>query len=384
MKKIIKLRLFGRWRNGEFFCAHKFNEKFYVLFSALQVFLKIRHTKRTKFHTSKAKPCPPLPASESYKHQNPKRHSKMKHQVLNLKVAFCAILFMCSSLSQSINVNSKHAAHINKKSHSNGLALLPDADLTIDQEDDDDEEEEDRSETSDYSNEYDQGSSGLDLFGHPDEFDRNNALPFFHKVPENAYIMKNRQAVLKCKATNALDVSFKGEQKGLRERLSQLGGIFGAPCVGFAPASPLGHPTLMSSQQQWQFPSPLSLYYYMWRKQTWIIINFRFFLFSSRHSSHEITHRSNQQLVFQCLNDTKTNPPTTKESHVNPQSGMRTLEATAEISLAYFEQFFVSPFHCECIARNSGGEVKSRPATIVLARKSFSRRETENTCWTKT
>lgn len=54
---------------------------------------------------------------------------------------------------------------------------------------------------------------------------------------------------------------------------------------------------------------------------------------------------------------------------------MRTLEATAEISLAYFEQFFVSPFHCECIARNSGGEVKSRPATIVLARKSFSPRD---------
>lgn len=144
----------------------------------------------------------------------------MKHQVLNLKVAFCAIFFMCSSLSQSINVNSKHAAHINKKSHSNGLALLPDADLTIDQEDDDDEEEEDRSDRqeSDYSNEYDQGSSGSDLFGHPDEFDRNNALPFFHKVPENAYIMKNRQAVLKCKATNALDVSCYGEQR-VSERL---------------------------------------------------------------------------------------------------------------------------------------------------------------------
>lgn len=135
------------------------------------------------------------------------------HQVLNLKVAFCAIFFMCSSLSQSINVNSKHAAHINKKSHSNGLALLPDADLTIDQEDDDEEEEDRSGLESDYSNEYDQGSSGSDLFGHPDEFDRNNALPFFHKVPENAYIMKNRQAVLKCKATNALDVSFFGEQR---------------------------------------------------------------------------------------------------------------------------------------------------------------------------
>lgn len=79
--------------------------------------------------------------------------------------------------------------------------------MTIDQEEDEDEDDDAKSE-SDYSNEYDQGSSGVDIFGHPDDFDRNNALPFFHKVPENAYIMKNRQAVLKCKATNALDVSF--------------------------------------------------------------------------------------------------------------------------------------------------------------------------------
>jgi hypothetical protein len=130
-----------------------------------------------------------------------------QRQVLNLKVAFCTIFFMCSSLSQSINVNSKHAVHTNKqKMPSNGMALLPDADLTIEQDEDDDDDYE-KSE-SDYSNEYDQGSSGADIFGHPDDFDRNNALPFFHKVPENAYIMKNRQAILKCKATNALDVSF--------------------------------------------------------------------------------------------------------------------------------------------------------------------------------
>ncbi|CRL02294.1 CLUMA_CG015370, isoform A [Clunio marinus] len=178
---------------------------------------------------------------------------------------------------QSINVNSKHALHTNKRFYSNGMALLPDTDTTLDQEEDDEDDDDDAKSESDYSNEYDQGSSGIDIFGHPDDFDRNNALPFFHKVPENAYIMKNRQAILKCKATNALD------------------------------------------------------------------------------------------LVFQCVNDTKTNPPTKQESHVNPQSGVRTLEATAEISLAYFEQFFVTPFQCECIARNSGGEVKSRPATIVLA-----------------
>lgn len=131
----------------------------------------------------------------------------MKHrQVLNFKVAFCTIFFMCSSLSQSINVNSKLAVHTNKKIHSNGLALLPDAGLTIDPDDDDDEEGDDDSELE-YSNEFDTGSSGSDPFGHPDDFDRDNVLPFFHKVPENAYLMKNRQAILKCKATNALDVS---------------------------------------------------------------------------------------------------------------------------------------------------------------------------------
>jgi hypothetical protein len=131
----------------------------------------------------------------------------MKHQVLSFKVALCTIFFMCSSLSQSINVNSNHVAHTNKKLHPNGLALLPEADLEDEDDDDEEEDDEDVKSESDYSNEYDQGSSGADLFGHPDDFDRNNALPFFHKVPENAYIMKNRQAVLKCKATNALDVS---------------------------------------------------------------------------------------------------------------------------------------------------------------------------------
>lgn len=127
----------------------------------------------------------------------------MRHQVLNFKVAFCiAIFFMCSSLGQSINVNSKHAAHTNKKINANGLALLTETDLTIDQEESDDDEDE----SEDFSSEDYQVASGSD-FGHPDDFDRNNALPFFHKVPENAYIFKGRQAILKCKATHALDVS---------------------------------------------------------------------------------------------------------------------------------------------------------------------------------
>lgn len=77
----------------------------------------------------------------------------------------------------------------------------------------------------------------------------------------------------------------------------------------------------------------------------------------------------NQQLVVQCLNDSKITPPTKKDSHVNPQNGVRTLEVIAEISLDYFEQFFVTPFQCDCVARNSHGETKSGLATISLACK---------------
>lgn len=109
---------------------------------------------------------------------------------------------MCSSLGQSNNVNSKHTAHTNNKNHANDLALLNDADLTIDQEEGDDDDDE----NEDFSSEDYQVASGSD-FGHPDDFDRNNALPFFHKVPDNTYIFKGRQAILKCKATHALDVS---------------------------------------------------------------------------------------------------------------------------------------------------------------------------------
>jgi hypothetical protein len=119
---------------------------------------------------------------------------------------------MCSSLSQSINVNSKHAAHTNRKIHSNGLAPLPDADSTI--EDDDDEEEDDKNE-SDFD--YDQVSSGSDFDHFGDDFDnKNSALPFFQKVPDNAFIFKGRQAILKCKAIHALDVSWTCRLVGFR------------------------------------------------------------------------------------------------------------------------------------------------------------------------
>lgn len=84
-----------------------------------------------------------------------------------------------------------------------------------DEDDDDDEydEEDDDLRNGDYSNgEYDFGSSGsdnllpnsLDDFDH---FDKKDKTPFFYKVPENTYVMKNQQATLKCQVVDALDVS---------------------------------------------------------------------------------------------------------------------------------------------------------------------------------
>lgn len=133
----------------------------------------------------------------------------MKPRVLNFKVALCVcMIFMCSSLSQSINMNSKQAAHNNKKlQNPNGLAPLPDIDVTNEEDEDDDDK-------GDYfsSNEFDHGSSGANFLGNPDAEDldkfQNNALPFFLHEPENEYIVKSRPAILKCKTTHALDVCF--------------------------------------------------------------------------------------------------------------------------------------------------------------------------------
>jgi hypothetical protein len=142
---------------------------------------------------------------------------------LYLQVALCTIFFICSSLSQSINVNSKHAVHNNKQlqtSSSISDFLRPDTnhnsgdDEDYDEEDDDDDDD---LKNSDYSHsEYDFGSSGsesilpsnIDDFG---LFDKKDKTPIFKQVPMNTYVMKNRHATVKCQAVDALDVSMKFE-----------------------------------------------------------------------------------------------------------------------------------------------------------------------------
>lgn len=81
-----------------------------------------------------------------------------------------------------------------------------------DDEDYEDEDDEDLK-NSDYSHgEYDFGSSGgesilpasIDDFG---LFDKKDKTPIFKQVPSNTYVMKNRNAALRCQAVDALDVS---------------------------------------------------------------------------------------------------------------------------------------------------------------------------------
>lgn len=127
---------------------------------------------------------------------------------------------MCSSLCQSINVNSKHASHTNKKSGTltstianlnSQLAPLPDADL-LSTFDDNEEEDDDKSDDEYTSNEHEFGSSGSsDIIGNPESEDldkfQENGMPFFLKEPENDYIVKKKPAILKCRTTHALKVN---------------------------------------------------------------------------------------------------------------------------------------------------------------------------------
>jgi hypothetical protein len=123
-------------------------------------------------------------------------------------VALCSVLIiMCStSLSQSINVKSKHVLNFNKKS-SFDTAPLPDAmnGQTIMDEQDTEEDGDDE-----YSFENEFGSSGSDIIGNPegdlDKF-QNSEAPYFLKEPENAFIIKKKPAIIKCKTIHALQVS---------------------------------------------------------------------------------------------------------------------------------------------------------------------------------
>lgn len=145
-----------------------------------------------------------------------------RRRVLNFQVALCTIFFMCSSLSQSINVNNKHVLHTNKKlgiattsstiaNLNSHLAPLPDADLLSPLLDDDDDDDDDKSD-DEYLSSHEFGSSGSsgDIIGNPETEDldkfQESGMPFFLKEPENDYIVKKKPAALTCRTTHALKV----------------------------------------------------------------------------------------------------------------------------------------------------------------------------------
>uniref|UniRef100_A0A182Q419 Ig-like domain-containing protein n=1 Tax=Anopheles farauti TaxID=69004 RepID=A0A182Q419_9DIPT len=73
------------------------------------------------------------------------------------------------------------------------------------------------------------------------------------------------------------------------------------------------------------------------------------------------------QISFKCSGSTKP-PPTEKEHHTDPHSGIQLQEATATITRELVDEFFgAGPFKCECRAYSSRGHVKTQPVTIQVA-----------------
>lgn len=64
------------------------------------------------------------------------------------------------------------------------------------------------------------------------------------------------------------------------------------------------------------------------------------------------------------------NPPAVLADFVDPQTGVRVIEAECNITRNMVEEFFGrEKFKCECFAWTSRGEIKSQPATIEVACK---------------
>lgn len=83
---------------------------------------------------------------------------------------------------------------------------------TSENDEDDDEYDDGDDDDESRGGGYDFDSSGSEnllpnRFDEFDQFDRKDKTPFFYKVPENTYVMKNRHATLKCQVVDALDVS---------------------------------------------------------------------------------------------------------------------------------------------------------------------------------
>lgn len=74
------------------------------------------------------------------------------------------------------------------------------------------------------------------------------------------------------------------------------------------------------------------------------------------------------QIYFKC--NGARNVDTSQSEFVNPQTGVRVVEAEANVTRDMVEEFFgKDKFKCECYAWSGRGNIKSQPATVEVACK---------------
>ncbi|XP_024083850.1 netrin receptor unc-5-like [Cimex lectularius] len=78
------------------------------------------------------------------------------------------------------------------------------------------------------------------------------------------------------------------------------------------------------------------------------------------------------QIFFKCNGGKLHTNPTHMLDFVDPQTGVRNLEAAINITRDNVEEYFAKDkFKCECIAWSSRGHIKSQPASIDVACEFF-------------
>ncbi|KAF6211481.1 hypothetical protein GE061_011993 [Apolygus lucorum] len=71
------------------------------------------------------------------------------------------------------------------------------------------------------------------------------------------------------------------------------------------------------------------------------------------------------QVYFKC-NGGRTQETSSHQEFVDPQTGVRNIEATVNITRDDVEEYF-NKFKCECIAWSSSGQIRSQPAALDVA-----------------
>lgn len=157
-------------------------------------------------------------------------------------------------------------------------------------------------------------------------------LPYFLTEPESVYVVKNRPAVLKCKAAHALQVSANTHTHAYTHSIRD--------------------------ECYWKFVgvSAGNLLIY-------------FFSSVSALTFSNVSLSLMTQLHFKCSGSSQP-PPSTHDKHVDPHTGVHLEEVTATIHRDLVDEYFgKGPFKCECQAWSSRGVVKSQAAAVNIACK---------------